>query len=398
MSMNQYKGLLSLALLLVALVAMGATSSTPYLDQALATQEALAATQPHNAEVLNDLGNLLALAGKNEQAEEAYRRALELEPGNAKTRYNLALILQEEGQRKQAIAEFRQVIELEPNDAWAHYQLGRCYEEARKRPLAIEEYARAFELDSSLASPRVNPHIIENRLATEALLVAYTDGGSAGQAPRMYEEPARIAEILTPPVPVLEEEPVEEAAQADTGSVRRLEVQPRVEGSSELSSGTTEAPNNTLGAQSSAPPATAATATPTVSDADIAASRRAMIQRRLAAQAAVQQASGGASPQVTSPPPAAISQQEAEPPAESEPETEAPAESEPETEAPAEEPVEDDPPAQEEPEQEEYEPAAPSTGQGGTRVIPAPFQPGAPSTGRLELELIPIQQDRLGAG
>jgi tetratricopeptide (TPR) repeat protein len=387
--MNQYKGLFSLALLLVALVAMGSTSSSPYLDQALATQEALAATQPHNAEVLNDLGNLLALAGKNEQAEEAYRRALELEPNNAKTRYNLALILQEEGQRKQAIAEFRQVIELEPNDAWAHYQLGRCYEEARKRPLAIEEYARAFELDSSLASPRVNPHIIENRLATEALLVAYTDGGSAGQAPRMYEEPARIAEILTPPVPAPEQEPVEQAVQADTGSVRRLTVESRGDdgNGSQMDSGATERPD-TLGSQRSTSPETTGAAEPAVSDADIAASRRAMIQRRLAAQAAAQQASGGASPQVTSPPPTAISQQETEPPEESEPETE----------APAEEPAEESPPEREEPEQEKYAPADPSTGRGGTRVVPTPYQPGAPSTGRLELELIPIQQDRIGAG
>ena len=381
--MNNYKAPFTLALVLVALSTLGATSSSPYLDQALATQEALAASQPHNPEVLNDLGNLLALAGENERAEEAYRRALELEPDNPKTRYNLALILQEEGLRKEAILEFRQVIELAPNDAWAHYQLGRCYEEARKRPLAIEEYARAFDLDSSLASPRVNPHIIENRLATEALLVAYTVGSNAGQAPRMYEEPARIAEILTPPVPSVEEEPLEEAVQAEAGSVRRLSVQPQVEDSPQLSSGTTEAPDIDR-TQSSAPPATTGAAAPTVSDADIAASRRAMIQRRLAAQAAVQQADGGDSPQVTSPPPTTISQDEAEPPQESEPETP----------PPAEEPEEDDPP-----EQEEYKPAAPSAGRGGTRVFPAPYQPDEPSTGRLQLDLIPTtRQDRLGAG
>ncbi|MGB3565225.1 MAG: tetratricopeptide repeat protein [Thermoanaerobaculia bacterium] len=381
--MNRFKGPFTFALLFGALAAMGATSSSPYLDQALATQEALAATEPHNAEVLNDLGNLLALAGENERAEEAYRRALELEPGNAKTRYNLALMLQEEGQRKQAIVEFRQVIELEPNDAWAHYQLGRCYEEARKRSLAIEEYARAFDLDSSLASPRVNPHIIENRMATEALLVAYTtDERIAGQAPRMYEEPARIAEILTPPVPVPEEEPVEEEVQTASSSVRRVTVQPQADDGSRMASATTETPN-TLESQNPIPATATGAATPSASDADVAASRRAMIQRRLAAQAAVQQTAGGDSPEVTSPPPTAISQEEAQPPEESEPETA----------APPEEPAEDDPP-----EQEEFEPGVPSTGQGGTRVTPAPYQPGAPSTGRLELELIPTRQDQLGAG
>jgi hypothetical protein len=382
--MNSYKGSFTLALLLVALTTMGVTSSTPYLDQALANQEALAATEPHNAEVLNDLGNLLALVGENERAEEAYRRALEIEPGNAKTRYNLALILQEEGLEKQAIAELRQVIELEPNDAWAHYQLGRCYEEARKRPLAIEEYARAFDLDSSLASPSVNPHIIENRLATEALLVAYTNGSAGGHAPRMYEEPARIAEILTPPVPVAEEEPAEEEMQADTGSVRRVTVESPVDDGSGMGSGATETPN-AVESQSSTPPTTTGAVAEPSPDADLAASRRAMIQRRLAAQATIQQAAGDDSPPEASPPPppTTISQEE-------KPEVE---ESEPETAAPAEEPEEDSPP-----EQEEYEPAAPSTGQGGTRVVPAPYQPGSPSTGRLELQLIPTRQDQLGAG
>ena len=378
--MNRFKGPFTLGLLFCALATMGATTSSPYLDQALATQEALAATDPHNAEVLNDLGNLLALAGENKKAEDAYRRALELEPGNAKTRYNLALMLQEEGLHKQAIAEFRQVIELEPNDAWAHYQLGRCYEEARKRSLAIEEYARAFELDSSLASPRVNPHIIENGMATEALLVAYTDGNAAGQAPRMYEEPARIADILTPPVPSLEGEPEEEEVQAAADSVRRVTVQSRFDDGSAQGSGTTESPK-TLESQTSAT-ATAAAAPP-ASEADLAASRRTLIQQRLAAQAAGQEATQEDPLQRFDPPPTAVSQEE----------TEAPEEGEPEPIAPSEEPEEDDPP-----EQEEYEPAVPSTGQGGTRVYPAPYQPGAPSTGRLELELIPTRQDQLGAG
>jgi tetratricopeptide (TPR) repeat protein len=381
--MKRFKGPFTLVLILGALAAMGAATSSSYLDQALATQKALAAAQPRNAEVLNDLGNLLALAGENEKAEEAYRQALELEPGNAKTRYNLALMLQEEGLRKQAIAEFRQVIELVPNDAWAHYQLGRCYEEARRRPLAIQEYARAFELDSSLASPRVNPHIIENGLATEALLVAYTDGSAAGQAPRMYEEPARIAEILTPPVPTVEEGPEEEEVQSASSSVRRVTVQSPVDDGTLQGSGTTETPN-TLESQALAPPTATGTTAPPASDADLAASRRALIQRRLAAQAAVQEATPEDPPEQASSPPTAVSQEEAEEPEESEPEAIAP---------PPEEPEEDDPP-----EQEEYEPGVPSTGQGGTRVYPAPYQPGAPSTGRLELELIPTQQDQLGAG
>lgn len=375
--------LLPVVILLGVLAAKGSDTSSHYLDQALETQKALAAAEPRNPEVLNDLGNLLALAGENEEAEAAYRRALELEPGNAKTRYNLALILQEEGLRKEAIAEFRQVIEIAPDDAWAHYQLGRCYEESRRRSLAIQEYARAFELDSSLASPRVNPHIVANRLATEALLVAYSDRSPAGQAPRMYEEPARIAEILTPPMPTPEEEPTaEEVQQVEVTPARRISVQPADEDDSGQASLSQE-PGTPGSRRSVAPSAVGATPPPTT-DADIAASRRALVQRQLAAQAAAQESAARASEPDPSPPSTITGGPDSSSAAGIGAADAATGMEEAQEVAPEEE--------------EDFEPATPSTGRGGTRVYPAPYQPSAPSTGRLELRLIPSREDGLDAG
>ena len=67
---------------LVALAAAaGTTVPTPNLDRALAAQKVLAEKQP-SPQVLNDLGNLLQLARREDEARAAYERALAMDAGH----------------------------------------------------------------------------------------------------------------------------------------------------------------------------------------------------------------------------------------------------------------------------------------------------------------------------
>lgn len=181
------------------LVALAGTP--PNLDEAIRQQRAQIATQPADAGSLNDLGNLLALAGDLEAAQEAYRQAIALAPENASSYYNLALILMEEGRRKEAHKTLRTVLELDPRHAWGHYQMGSLLEQNGDRSKAVHHYAEAFHLDRSLTSPKVNPHIVENHVATEALLKVYVDENASAYAPRIYEDPGRVAAMLLPAEP-----------------------------------------------------------------------------------------------------------------------------------------------------------------------------------------------------
>jgi tetratricopeptide (TPR) repeat protein len=183
-----------------ALVLVAATPP-PNLPQALAAQQQLAGQQPGDPAVLNDLGNLLRLAGRLPEAEEAYQRAIALDPGRVPAHFNLALLLQQRGARDEALAEFQRVVELAPDDAWAHYQIGTILESKGADSQAVQAYARAFALDPNLAFPNVNPHVIENRLLTAALIVANRGSGSIPQAPNAYEDPNRIANLLMPSAP-----------------------------------------------------------------------------------------------------------------------------------------------------------------------------------------------------
>lgn len=194
--------LLSLTLV-VGLLAVGlvgtAASTTPVpenLPLALDEQRRLVAEQPGNAAARNDLGNLLILMGDTVGAEMAYRDAVELAPERPAYRYNLALLLHDGDHLEEAAELYREVLELDPDDAWAHYQLGAILEAQGKDQRAVQRYARAFHLDPGLAFADVNPLVIESDLVTEAMLLGYREGVTASRAPRVYNDPNRIARLL----------------------------------------------------------------------------------------------------------------------------------------------------------------------------------------------------------
>lgn len=170
----------------------------PDLEGALASQRTLAAERPDDPQVLNDLGNLLVLAGDLDEAESAYDEALELAPDMTSARYNLGLLFVQTQRPKRALEEFRKVVEAEPDHAWAHYQIGAIQDQRGSERQAIKEYGKAFRLDPQLAFPEVNPHVIQNRHVTAAMLLAYRDLPVVARVPKAYEEPSRIVNLMVP--------------------------------------------------------------------------------------------------------------------------------------------------------------------------------------------------------
>jgi len=150
-----------------------AAAAPKNLDRAIDAQRALVAERPADARLENDLGSLLALDDDFAGAEQAYRRAIEIDGENASAHYNLGLLLQKQGERRNALKEFKRTIELDPRHAWAHYQVGTIYDAQGHDSAARKAYAKALALDPALGNPEVNPHLIDNELATSAMLYSY---------------------------------------------------------------------------------------------------------------------------------------------------------------------------------------------------------------------------------
>lgn len=190
-----------------------ATAAPKNLDRAIDAQRALLAERPADARLENDLGSLLALNDDFAGAEQAYRRAIEIDGENASAHYNLALLLQKQGERRAALKEFKRTIELEPRHAWAHYQVGTIYDAQGHDSAARKAYAKALALDPALGNPEVNPHLIDNDLATSAMLYSYHHYREELLPEKEFEEPARIARVLID-LPVSEADALAAAAQA----------------------------------------------------------------------------------------------------------------------------------------------------------------------------------------
>jgi tetratricopeptide (TPR) repeat protein len=128
-------------------------------DAAQAYQQAIAA----KADVpgyYNNLGNVLARAGKIEDAKAAYTKSAELDPPNAATAWrNFGISLYNANRLGDAVEPFQKSAELDPKNAQTWYLLGASLvykmttkkvgdkEEVQFAPGTIEAYQKAVELD-----------------------------------------------------------------------------------------------------------------------------------------------------------------------------------------------------------------------------------------------------------
>ena len=108
----------------------------------------------------NNLGNVLARAGKIEEAKAAYTKSAELDPANAATAWrNFGISLYNANRLADAIEPLQKATELDPKSAQAWYLLGASLlmkmttkkvgdkEEVLLAPGTVEAYQKAEELD-----------------------------------------------------------------------------------------------------------------------------------------------------------------------------------------------------------------------------------------------------------
>jgi tetratricopeptide (TPR) repeat protein len=128
-------------------------------EAAEAYQQAINA-KPENPGSYNNLGNVLARAGKIDEARAAYTKSAELDPAKAATAWrNFGISLYNANRGADAIEPLQKSAQIDPNSAQTWYLLGAClvYKMTVKKvgdkdvpefaPGTIEAYKKAVELD-----------------------------------------------------------------------------------------------------------------------------------------------------------------------------------------------------------------------------------------------------------
>jgi excisionase family DNA binding protein len=91
-----------------------------------------------------------------DRAEEAYRRALELDPQHADAHLNLGRLMHAFDRLDEAERHFREALELRPMDATAAFDLGVVLQDREDPQGAIAAYRRAIAADPSFADAYFN--------------------------------------------------------------------------------------------------------------------------------------------------------------------------------------------------------------------------------------------------
>jgi tetratricopeptide (TPR) repeat protein len=130
-------------------------------DEAINAYQQAIATKPDNAGYYNNLGNLLARTGKIDEAKAAYTKSAELDPANAGLAWrNFGISLYQANRMTEAIEPLRKATEIDPKNAQGWYLLGTCmvadpsiYKTQGDKitvtpmPGTVEAFQKAIELD-----------------------------------------------------------------------------------------------------------------------------------------------------------------------------------------------------------------------------------------------------------
>lgn len=135
--------------------------------------------QPDSALNYGYLGDILVLEGKDPEAVQAYRMALERDEYLPWIHNNLGVLLLEDDQPGLAAVHFQTAIDLSPQNVTTYVNLGSAYYAQEDWEAAAAAYGNALELDFSLQDTKAawaglilsESRLVEARLVWEYVLL-----------------------------------------------------------------------------------------------------------------------------------------------------------------------------------------------------------------------------------
>lgn len=183
------------------------------IDRAIRRNVDALRANPQSAALHNDLGALLLEKGFPRDAEREFSRAVHNDPKLFAAWYNLGLLRETQGDMSGSERALRRTIDLKPGHAAALFQLGLIQERRGRVDSAVDYYSQAFRINRALLDARVNPRILDTKLADRALLASYELDHSERSAefqatPAGYTQPVK----RSAPEPATEQAPSPQAA------------------------------------------------------------------------------------------------------------------------------------------------------------------------------------------
>ena len=128
----------------------------------------------------NNLGALLEMTGRSQEAMEHFKQALRLKPDYADAHNNLGLLLDKAGRGREAIEQWEQALQQNLDYFDAHYNLGLALAQTGRAQEAIELFKQAL---------RIRPDDVETH---NNLGIALAKTGQVKEAIEQYNQALRL--------------------------------------------------------------------------------------------------------------------------------------------------------------------------------------------------------------
>jgi tetratricopeptide (TPR) repeat protein len=115
---------------------------------AVAEYQAAIQLAPNEPRLHEDLGSELRVAGKMEEAEQAFRKELEIDSSGVTAKYKLGVLLTEQGDAARGKQLIEAALKVRPGLRHADYNLGRAEMLLGNDAAALEDFQRATKADS----------------------------------------------------------------------------------------------------------------------------------------------------------------------------------------------------------------------------------------------------------
>jgi len=113
----------------------------------------LAILRPNDASIHIQLGRMLAMSGKSEDAATELESGLKLDPSDENAKRDLAEVYSDQKKFGDAEKIYRDLLSKLPNDAGLHYRLGRSLLQQKKFDLSQQELMKAVQLKPDVGEP-----------------------------------------------------------------------------------------------------------------------------------------------------------------------------------------------------------------------------------------------------
>ena len=123
-------------------------------EEAIEAYNKAIAIKSDDADAYNNMGTALQDQHKLEEAIEAYNEALTLKPDYAEAYYNMGNALKEQSKLEEAIEFYNKAIAVKPDYAESYYNMGTALQEQHKLEEAIEAYNKALTLKPDYEAAR----------------------------------------------------------------------------------------------------------------------------------------------------------------------------------------------------------------------------------------------------